>query len=66
MIQKWQKPPHGVVKLNFNGSVKKDDNIGGIGVLARNDKVEVLGAVQAIIEGVTDSATVEAYAGSML
>ena len=52
--QKWQRPPAGVIKINFDGSVKMVDKRGGIGVIARDDKGEVLGALQAVIAGTID------------
>ena len=60
--QNWQRPPQGVVKINFDGSLKEEIRRGGIGVVARNDKGEVLGALHAFIEEITDACVIEAYA----
>ena len=60
--QVWQKPSQGNIKINFDGSVRKAEKKGGIGIIARNEKGEVMGAVQATIDGVTDPEAIEAYA----
>ena len=43
-IQQWQRPPQEVIKINFDGSLKTEDRRGGIGVIARNDKGEIVRA----------------------
>ena len=60
--QIWEKPPQDVIKLNFDGSVQEEARKGGIGVIARNDKGEVLGSVQTFVRGTTDPSAIEAHA----
>ena len=62
--QKWKKPPHGIVKINFDGNVRKADKRKGVGVIAKDDKGKVLGAVQATIDVIIELAVIEAYAAN--
>ena len=59
---KMAKPSQGLIKLNFDGSLNVTDRRGGIGIIAKNDKREVVGAVQAFIEGTTNPMVDETYA----
>ena len=61
-VQKWKKPPQGIIKINFDGSFKVAERKGGIGVIARDDKGDIVGAAQAINQGITDPLVVEATA----
>ena len=63
MNQKWQKPAQGFIKIIFDGSVKKaEKKKRGPGIIARNEKGEVMGVVQATIDGVTEPKVIKAYA----
>ncbi|XP_062005841.1 uncharacterized protein LOC133723022 [Rosa rugosa] len=36
-VTKWQCPPRGRLKINIDGAYKADTNVGGIGVIVRDD-----------------------------
>ncbi|XP_022754128.1 uncharacterized protein LOC111302515 [Durio zibethinus] len=38
MEDRWQAPPIGVVTTNFDGAINVEENMGGIGVVPRDDK----------------------------
>ena len=60
--QIWSKPPLNVIKINFDGSVNEEGRKGGIGVIARDENGEVMGALQTSVEGITDPSSIEAHA----
>ena len=53
-----------MININFDSSVKEVDKKRGIRVIVRNDKREVLEALQASIEGITDPNTIKAHAAN--
>ncbi|XVF30244.1 hypothetical protein REPUB_Repub16aG0040500 [Reevesia pubescens] len=62
--QRWSAPNQEFYKANFDGAVDKKNNVGGIEVLIRNEKGEVMGAYAARIEKMPNPFTVEAMAAA--
>ena len=61
-IDRWIPPPLGTTKINPDGVVSKSIKKGDVGVICRDDHGVFRGASAVVYEGVTDPATLEAYA----
>ena len=61
-VQTWQPPPASRFKLNFDAAIFAYLGCSGVGVIIRNEKGEVMGAMIAKGRGVTDSMEAEALA----
>jgi ribonuclease HI len=59
---KWQPPPHGLIKVNWDASINKNKGWMGLGLIARDSNGACLGAKSETKELVADSATTEAMA----
>lgn len=60
--QTWQLPPASKFKLNFDEAIFADLGCSGVGVIIRNDKGEVMGAMIAKGPAVADSLEAKAFA----
>ena len=49
-----------MIKINFDDSLKVADRRGGIRIIVKNNKGEIVGAVHAFIEGTTNPMAIEA------
>ena len=61
-VQTWQPPPASKFKLNFDVAIFIDLGCSGVGVIIRNEKGEVMGAVTAKGPGVANSMEAKALA----
>jgi hypothetical protein len=43
-VQKWKKPPYGVVKLNWDAAINVEVQMMGLGIVARDHTGQVLAA----------------------
>ncbi|KAE8783168.1 hypothetical protein D1007_43385 [Hordeum vulgare] len=59
---RWILPSPGETKLNDDVAVAKSSNIGVVGVICRNAEGHFLGACALVFHGITEPATLEAYA----
>lgn len=59
---KWEPPPVGWLKCNFDSSFRREDKIGGIGWIVRDEKGHFLKAGMVIQENVTSPLQAEALA----
>jgi hypothetical protein len=57
---KWSPPPPGVVKINWDAFVDKSGKLMGMGILARDHRGKVLGAMCLVQRYISDAATAEA------
>ena len=64
VLQRWQAPPDGFVKINFDGGICVHERLGGLGVIARDSGGNVLGALQTVVKEVMEPVVVEAYAAA--
>ncbi|XWS27567.1 hypothetical protein CRYUN_Cryun26dG0127000 [Craigia yunnanensis] len=60
--QHWRAPPVGVVKINFDGSLRTKGRKGGIGAGARDSSRSLLGFCQDTVNGVIEPNIIELYA----
>jgi hypothetical protein len=61
-VQKWNKPPLVVVKLNWDAAVKMEEQKMGLGIIARDHTGQVLAVSVASRLYITDPTTAEALA----
>lgn len=59
-ILRWKKPPAGVTKLNWDAAIDKQGNRMGVGIIARDQNGDVVGAMCLTKPFLTDPATAEA------
>ena len=45
MQERWKPPPHGWYKINIDGATFKDEGHSGLGIIVRNDRGEIMGAL---------------------
>ncbi|XVF57189.1 hypothetical protein PTKIN_Ptkin06aG0184100 [Pterospermum kingtungense] len=57
---RWEPPLRDIVKVNFDGALRKNDRVAGVGVVIRNARGEVMGALAAPIKWVSNPMWVEA------
>lgn len=62
LVQKWESPAGLSYKVNFDVAIFADINASGVGVVVRNDKVEVMASLSAKGPPVQDSEEAEALA----
>jgi hypothetical protein len=60
--QKWKKPPHGVIKLNWDAAIDKNNQRMGIGIIARDHNGNIVAAFVATRLYITDPSSAEALA----
>jgi ribonuclease HI len=60
--QKWKKPPHGVIKLNWDAAIDKNNQRMGIGIIARDHNRNIVAAFVATRLYITDPSSAEALA----
>jgi ribonuclease HI len=58
----WEPPPHGWIKVNVDGAFDQGSGVGGVGVIIRNAKAEVLMTTWKYTEKGTSAEEVEALA----
>ena len=61
-VAKWIPPPTGYMKVNVDGAIAKTEIKGGVGAICRDEQGRFLGASAAVYEGISEPATLEAYA----
>ena len=57
----WKVPQGGYVKVNFDGAVDVHRMRGGIGVVARDERGQALGAIVAQVQDVSNPTMIESY-----
>lgn len=61
-VSKWEFPPRGRLKMNIDGSFRADMEVGGIGIVIRDDRGRCKAALQRSISHVSSAIHVEAEA----
>ncbi|XVE61858.1 hypothetical protein DITRI_Ditri06bG0072800 [Diplodiscus trichospermus] len=59
---KWERPPAGVFKVDFDGALDVSGKIGGIGVVIRDASEIYVGSLAGQVTSVTNAQTIEVYA----
>ena len=59
-VKRWQKPPVGTIKLNWDASVDVGANKMGMGMAARDHTGELVASFCATLEFITDPSSAEA------
>lgn len=61
-LSNWELPPRGRLKMNIDGAFRYDLNLGGIGVIVRDEKGRCMAALYRTIKHVSSAIFVEAEA----
>lgn len=61
-VSKWEAPPSGRLKINFDGAFRAELNTGGIGVIVRDDHGHCLAALHRSIKYASSAFQVEVEA----
>jgi hypothetical protein len=56
---RWQKPPVGIMKINWDAALHKENKHMGVGVVIRDDKGDVVVALSKIVPYIMDPLTAE-------
>jgi predicted TIM-barrel fold metal-dependent hydrolase len=59
---RWQKPPVGIMKINWDAALHKENKHMGVGVVIRDDKGDVVVALSKIVPYIVDPLTAETVA----
>ncbi|XP_022735779.1 uncharacterized protein LOC111289202 [Durio zibethinus] len=62
MVRKWEAAPETLHKVNFDGALYSHSRKGDVGVLLRDHRGQVAGAVAFIVNLVSDACVIEAIA----
>ena len=62
VIQRWTKPPYGVIKLNWNAAVNEERQMIGVGIIGRDHNDHIYLVFTACRRFITDPTSAEAMA----
>ncbi|KAK4414052.1 hypothetical protein Salat_2818000 [Sesamum alatum] len=61
----WRPPPRGWVKINFDVGISKEQVVGSVGIIARNEEGSCIGWRAMCFPGITDPMHIEAVAARL-